>query len=284
MSESLPIKTSRSKTPPKGWVNARRGAIYKAPPPNRFRRLVNAIFNRYTLGVSLLMILVGFLTFTYFWFEYSDQIDRKLLSGEVFTPTAGIYSAPKTLRVDEAISQQGLIDYLKSAGYIDKSNKADISRSRFSIEGDVVTIDPGQGGIIDGKKVLVGRVGPRPTQRNPSIVTDRVGRPFANVARHVDGTEGAARFAGACGPRPFAFVIAQRQENNEVLCREFIISGGVRDFLDGYYWMNKLQASAVYGQASGFLKYAAISQEALDAYIESQVRGLQLAHTYLKVK
>ena len=73
-------------------------------------------------------------------------------------------------------------------------------------------------------------------------------------------------------------------ENNEVLCREFIISGGVRDFLDGYYWMNKLQASAVYGQASGFLKYAAISQEALDAYIESQVRGLQLAHTYLKVK
>lgn len=100
------------------------------------------------------MILIGFLTFTYFWFEYSDQIDRKLLSGEVFTPTAGIYSAPKTLRVDEAISQQALVDYLKSAGYIDKANKADASRSRFSIEGDVVTIDPGQGGIIDGKKVF----------------------------------------------------------------------------------------------------------------------------------
>ena len=154
MSESLPIKTSRSKTPPKGWVNARRGAIYKAPPPSRFRRLINVLFNRYTLGVSLFVILIGFLTFTYFWFEYSDRIDRTLLSGEVFTPTAGIYSAPKTLRVDEAISQQALIDYLKSAGYIDKANKADASRSRFSIEGDIVTVDPGQGGIIDGKKVF----------------------------------------------------------------------------------------------------------------------------------
>jgi isopentenyl-diphosphate delta-isomerase len=72
--------------------------------------------------------------------------------------------------------------------------------------------------------------------------------------------------------------------NDDLLCREFIISGGVRDFLDGYYWMNKLHASAVYGQASGFLKYASVSQEALDAYVESQIRGLQLARTYLKVK
>lgn len=73
-------------------------------------------------------------------------------------------------------------------------------------------------------------------------------------------------------------------ENADIQCSEFILSGGVRDFLDGYYWMKKLNAASVYGQASGFLKYASISQEALDNYIESQVRGLQLAHTYLKVK
>lgn len=71
---------------------------------------------------------------------------------------------------------------------------------------------------------------------------------------------------------------------DDTLCREFIISGGVRDFLDGYYWMHKVNAPAIYGQASGFLKYAAISQDALDAYVDSQVRGLQLANTYLKVK
>jgi len=72
--------------------------------------------------------------------------------------------------------------------------------------------------------------------------------------------------------------------DEQIFCRQFIISGGIRDFMDGYFWMEKLQASAVYGQASGFLKYAAESQEALDQYIISQIRGLQLAHTYLKVK
>lgn len=142
--------------PPKGWVNARRGTVYKAPPPSRTRRIINKIFNRYTLAAALILLVTGFLTFTYFWFEFSDRIDRKLLSGEVFTPSAGIYSAPKTLKVDEALSLQGLIDYLKSAGYIEKNNKADASRSRYSVssEGDVVNIEPGITGVIDGKKVF----------------------------------------------------------------------------------------------------------------------------------
>ncbi len=154
MSEETQLKTGRSKLPPQGWVKAKRSSVYQAPPPTRFRRLIHTLFNRWTLGVSLLVILVGFLTFTYFWFEFSDRLDRRLLSGEVFTPTAGIYSAPKTLRVDEAISPQGLVDYLKTAGYIEKDNKADISRSRYAVEGDVVAIEPGTGGTIDGKKVF----------------------------------------------------------------------------------------------------------------------------------
>lgn len=74
------------------------------------------------------------------------------------------------------------------------------------------------------------------------------------------------------------------EESDDILCRHIIISGGIRDFLDGYYWMQKLQTQSVYGQASGFLKYAAESQDALDQYIISQIRGLQLAHTFLKVK
>jgi isopentenyl-diphosphate Delta-isomerase len=73
-------------------------------------------------------------------------------------------------------------------------------------------------------------------------------------------------------------------DSGDILCRQFIISGGIRDFLDGYYWMQKLNAPSLYGQASGFLKYAAESQESLDEYILSQIRGLQLAQNYLKVK
>ncbi len=154
MSDSTPIVSNRSKTPPKAWVKARRGASYKAPPPSRFRRIFRFFFNKWTLLGSLSLLLFAFLTFTYLWFDYSDRIDRKLLSGEVFTPTAGIYSAPKTLRVGESITSQGLVDYLKTAGYIDRSSKADASRSRFSVENDVVNIDPGTAAMIDGKKVF----------------------------------------------------------------------------------------------------------------------------------
>ncbi len=69
-----------------------------------------------------------------------------------------------------------------------------------------------------------------------------------------------------------------------IKCRQIIISGGIRDFLDGYYWMKKLNLPSIYGQASAFLKYARENQEALDGYISRQIGGLQLAHAYLKVR
>lgn len=70
----------------------------------------------------------------------------------------------------------------------------------------------------------------------------------------------------------------------ETKCGQVIVSGGVKDFLDGYYWTEKLNMPSVYGQASIFLKYARESQQALDQFITQQIKGLQLAHTYLKVK
>ncbi len=70
----------------------------------------------------------------------------------------------------------------------------------------------------------------------------------------------------------------------EIKCKQIIISGGIKDFLDGYYWMEKLNLPSVYGQASTFLKYAKESQDALDAFIGKQIDGLRLAKAYLKVK
>src|SRR5438067_13633979 len=154
MQDNFRIKTSRSKQPPKGWVKARRGTVYIAPPRSRFRRVLRVVFNGWTLSASLLILLGIFLTLTYFWFEFSDRIDRRLLSGEVFTPSAGIYSAPKTLKSDEGISMPELIDYLKSAGYIEKNNRADASRSRYVVDGEVLAIEPGMTATIDGNKVF----------------------------------------------------------------------------------------------------------------------------------
>lgn len=140
--------------PPKGWVRANRTVAYKAPPTSRLRRLIGYIFNVWTMSAAGILLLAAFLTLTYFWFDFSDKIDRKLLSGEVFTPSAGIYSAPKTLRVDEPISMEELIAYLRSAGYIERNDKADASRSRYAVDGDNLGIEPGMTAVVDGKKVF----------------------------------------------------------------------------------------------------------------------------------
>ena len=67
-------------------------------------------------------------------------------------------------------------------------------------------------------------------------------------------------------------------------CQNVIISGGIKNFLDGYYFVTKAEIDACYGQAAPFLKYANESQEALDQYAEFQIKGLLMAQRLLRVK
>ncbi len=71
---------------------------------------------------------------------------------------------------------------------------------------------------------------------------------------------------------------------DKMLCKQVIISGGISSFLDGYYLTNKLHLPSVYGQASGFLKHARGGYEELRDYVAAQVRGLEVARAFLKVK
>jgi isopentenyl-diphosphate delta-isomerase len=70
----------------------------------------------------------------------------------------------------------------------------------------------------------------------------------------------------------------------KALCKQVIISGGVRTFLDGFYLINSLNLSCVYGQAAAFLRHARGSYEELQQYVEAQVQGLELANALLKVR
>jgi isopentenyl-diphosphate delta-isomerase len=67
-------------------------------------------------------------------------------------------------------------------------------------------------------------------------------------------------------------------------CKKFIISGGVKTFLDGYYLINKIMAPAVYGQAAPLLQYAMGAYEPLQNHLHLHVEGLKLAYALLKVK
>ncbi len=73
-------------------------------------------------------------------------------------------------------------------------------------------------------------------------------------------------------------------ETAKIHCKQLIISGGVNHFLDGYYLIQKSKIPAVYGQASSFLKYAQADYESLRTFVKSQIRGLNLAYSFLKIK
>lgn len=78
--------------------------------------------------------------------------------------------------------------------------------------------------------------------------------------------------------------LALAELGDKALCQQVIISGGIQSFLDGYYLCGAIQCPAIYGQASAFLKQAMGDYESLRHYTESQVQGLELAHSFLKIR
>ena len=64
---------------------------------------------------------------------------------------------------------------------------------------------------------------------------------------------------------------------------DIIISGGVKNFLDGYYLLEESLNNAVIGQAKNFLVYA-LNYESLKVFVQNEIEGLKLAHAYLQVK
>ena len=81
-----------------------------------------------------------------------------------------------------------------------------------------------------------------------------------------------------------SFVNAILMKNSPCSCNSFIVSGGVTSFLDGYHHLQKINATAVYGQASEMLKYALEGYEQLSNFIEKQKEGLALAKAFLRIK
>jgi isopentenyl-diphosphate Delta-isomerase len=68
------------------------------------------------------------------------------------------------------------------------------------------------------------------------------------------------------------------------VCKELILSGGVKHFLDGYYLIKKSSLPSVYGMASTFMKYAREDYSQLSEFVRSQIEGLEIAEAYLTIK
>jgi penicillin-binding protein 1B len=123
----------------------------QTPPRSFSNRLMRRAFSPPVILIFVFFaaIVVGVLG--YYWSVFSRRIDR-LLNGEIFTRSAGIYSAPKLLRAGANISEDDLIAYLKAAGYVEKAQQADSARGRFTVSGTTVEIAPGESAMVDGKR------------------------------------------------------------------------------------------------------------------------------------
>ncbi len=151
-------------------VRKQKHLVFEAKKPGIIRRIFRFFFRPLFIVPVALVFIVVLGVLVYFWQVFSERID-KLLSGEIYTRSAGIYSSPKEIRVGEKIKPEELIAYLKAANYVEKSQQADSSRSRYTIEelteidtsnkkkngknflgGATIEIEPGADSRIDDRR------------------------------------------------------------------------------------------------------------------------------------
>ncbi len=124
---------------------------YAEPQPTFWRRLLQRFLSPFVL-IPLAILLTLFFGFAiYYWTVFSARIDN-LLAGEVFTRSAGIYAAPKQLRVGQAMTPERLIEFLKRAGYVEKTQQADKARGRYYVSSGLVDVEPSENITVDGQR------------------------------------------------------------------------------------------------------------------------------------
>lgn len=72
--------------------------------------------------------------------------------------------------------------------------------------------------------------------------------------------------------------------DHPVHCRQIIVSGGIKNFLDGYYLTQKSAIQAVYGMAGVVLQHAMSSKKDLWDFLKAETEGYKYAKAFLKIK
>lgn len=81
------------------------------------------------------------------------------------------------------------------------------------------------------------------------------------------------------------FVVdAYQKLGTKALCKQVIVSGGIKNFADGFFNVKQIPVPAVYGQAFELLKRAAISYDDLKHYINKSIEAYRMAENYLEIK
>ena len=106
-------------------------------------------------------------------------------------------------------------------------------------------------------------------QRN-SILKQELHQPFVNV--------------GVTADEMVDLVNDMVLSGNKFVCNQLIISGGIHNYLDGYYLTQKSVLPAIYAQASAFLKYSQGDYAELQQFVTAQIEGFRMARNFLTLK
>ena len=102
-------------------------------------------FLKHALRISAVVLLVTIAATTIFLIHsyraYAKLVDARLAHGYL-TARAGIYAAPRTLRVGQRLTRDGLAESLRRSGYVESDTVSEIWNGSFTISDHTIEIRP----------------------------------------------------------------------------------------------------------------------------------------------
>ncbi len=100
--------------------------------------------------VALACLLLGAVTFGYYYNHYQHVVDDRMNNGPLFASTAQIYAAPKEVRTGQLLTAASIGQELRRAGYNVNPNLG-----TYQVSGESISIKPGPGSFhnTDGATV-----------------------------------------------------------------------------------------------------------------------------------
>ena len=89
--------------------------------------------------------------FAFFYFKYSNLIDARF-RGDVLVRTTGIFAAPRSIRIGQAMAPASLKSYLDGIGYVESNKEADSKRGRYQVKGNTIDIHTSSDALINGTR------------------------------------------------------------------------------------------------------------------------------------
>jgi isopentenyl-diphosphate delta-isomerase len=275
------------------WVSSMTGGTKLA---GRINRNLARACNEFGMGMGLGSCRVIMDDNTYF-----DDFDVRNLIGDHLPLWAnlGIAQVEQLIHQKQVHKASELVDRLRADGLIIHVNPM---QEWFQPEGDILAAPP----LITIQRFLdqftypvivkeVGQgMGPESLRELLQLPLQAIefaafgGTNFARVELQRDEEGAGALFEplSRIGEDAYQMVeyVNRIAESQPTLCKEIIVSGGIKSFLDGYYLIRKSKLPAIYGMASTFLKHARDEYETLREFVQAQIRGLEMAYAYLTIR